>query len=444
MFEDRERVNSSHCSDTSSDLAQWYFWGGGEKVADLNKAYHYASLALVENKWPFELSLLHAAFVIAGLDSAIGVDEAVRRFRREILSGNQIRRDKALAMLNQLSGFLPHIHTSPASLYVNSSLTKPVNLPARVALQLPQNANKRPVLLADSSGAPSLYWLGGPRAARSSSVNQAVFQQYSINKGGRVDDVRQQLWQVPATMPHSGVLVSLFERKDGSPYESRCTATQLTSLWLLSASHCLFTPEGGGKLVSVNYLADPLDRQASDVVKTPVNKVWRHRQHRPEDQYNGEIGRYSGSDIALFKLARPITLAKPPALSTPTSDDPWVDSIAYPNDKRPNTLWASRCRANFWQEGSDSLSDLYVLDCFSYAGQSGAVLTQEDNGERQIVGVLSARIYNDEIDQPVFAALNTILIKEIQSLLAEDKSELFVMVPIGLGQEPSKLASAKP
>jgi hypothetical protein len=69
------------------------------------------------------------------------------------------------------------------------------------------------------------------------------------------------------------------------------------------------------------------------------------------------------------------------------------------------------------------------------------VLTQYNRGQRQIIGVLSSRIYNDSINQPVFAALNTALIRDIKAVLAGRSSELFVAVPI---TSRSNLAAAKP
>ena len=108
---------------------------------------------------------------------------------------------------------------------------------------------------------------------------------------------------------------------------------------------------------------------------------------------------------------------------------------------RFNTLWASRCRSTLWREGEQALSDLYVLDCFSHAGQSGAVLIQRGAGEGQIVGVLSARIYNDSINQPVFAAFTGPLIKEIRSIIAGEPSSVFIRMPINSGPN---LAEANP
>lgn len=432
------------CEYTNIDLAQWYFWGAGgqgadTQGADIELAYRHATHAVNANHWPYELALMHAAFVIKGLDTELSLEEAVRRYRREILSGNPLRRDKALAMLNQLSMFLPHVSTVANAVFADSGLTKPLALRPTLAVQLSSRGNKRVILAPDTDGAPRLYWVNAVVDA-DKSISLIFQRQASVGASGE-EDVRQQLWWLPVSMPRSGILLSRFTRANGSPYESRCTATQLASQWLISASHCLFTPEGDGQLRSLRFIVDPSVSSASDGAATPVTAVWHHRQHHPKDQHNGELGRYSGSDIALFKLASPIRLDNPPTLATPNSQNPWVENLSYPNDKTRYTLWVSRCRSNLWQRGTQNLSDLYVLDCFSYAGQSGAVLTQNNDSQRQIVGVLSARIYNDSINQPVFAALKPGLIKEIKTVMAGERSALFVAMPI---MSPLNLAGAKP
>jgi V8-like Glu-specific endopeptidase len=427
------------CEYTNIELAQWYFWGEGSQGADIELAYRHATQAVNENHWPYELALMHAAFVIKGLDTGLSLEEAVRRYRREILSGNPLRRDKALAMLNQLSMFLSHVTTVSNGVFSDSRLTNPLALRPTLAVQLSQRGNKSVILASDTDGAPRLYWANAVIDA-DKSISLIFQRQASLGASGE-EDVRQQIWRLPNSMPRSGILLSRFTRTDGSHYESRCTATQLASQWLISASHCLFTPEGDGLLRSLRFIDDPNASSASDGATTTVTEAWHHRQHHPKYQHNGELGRYSGSDIAIFKLASPIPLQNPPTLATPNSQNSWVVSLAYPNDKTRYTLWTSRCRSNLWQRGTQNLSDLYALDCFSYAGQSGAVLTQNNDSQHQIVGVLSARIYSDSINQPIFAALNPSLIKEINTVIAGEHSALFVAMVI---MSPLNLAGATP
>ncbi|MEX1665977.1 trypsin-like serine peptidase [Zhongshania arctica] len=443
-FGENINVSPAVCEYTNIELAQWYFWGEGSQgtntqSADIELAYRHATQAVSANHWPYELALMHAAFVLKGMDTGLSLEEAVRRYRREILSGDPLRRDKALAMLNQLSGFLPRVMTAPNAVFADSRLSKPLALQPTLALQLSKRGKKNLILTADTDGAPRLLWANAVVDA-DKSISLIFQRQASLGASGS-EDVRQQLWRLPTSMPRSGILLSRFTQADGSYYESRCTATQLASQWLISASHCLYTPAGDGQLRSLQFIADPNASSGSDGAATPVTAAWHHRQHHPKHQHNGELGRYSGSDIALFKLASPIPMQKPPMLAIPNSQNLWVESLAYPNDKTRYTLWSSRCRSSLWQRGTQKLGDLYVLDCFSYAGQSGAVLTQNNDSQRQIIGVLSARISNASINQPVFAALTHALIKEIKTVMAGEHSALFVAMPI---MSPVNVAAAKP
>ncbi|WP_295872165.1 trypsin-like serine protease [uncultured Zhongshania sp.] len=435
----------SPCQYSKAELAQYYFWGLGLPAPDIEKAFKFAKQSLKSDKWPYELALLHAAFVIKGLDNSISKVEAVRRFQREILSGDALRRDKALATLNQLSEFLPRVKTVADAVYLDSALKQPAALVPASGFKLTARGNKFLILLADDNGAPSLYW--ATALADDSTSPHLVFQRRASLGAHGAEDIRQQLWRFPSSMPLSGVLLSRFIQSDGSLFESRCTATVLAAEWLISASHCLYTPNGEGHLQSLQFRIDsfsgsiPVAIAQNNHRAMAISSAWQHRQHHPQDQHNGQLGRYSGSDIALLKLATPIQLAKHPKLAVPDRQSVWVESLSYPNDKPFNTLWASRCRSTLWREGEQALSDLYVLDCFSHAGQSGAVLIQRGAGEGQIVGVLSARIYNDSINQPVFAAFTGPLIKEIRSIIAGEPSSVFIRMPINSGPN---LAEANP
>ena len=435
-----EELPSPECQYGNVDLVQGYFWGVAPFSADIDKAYAYALKTLVNDRWPHDLALLHAAFVIKGLDRSFSLSEALRRFSREIKSDNPLRRDKALAVLNQLSEFLPRISTLETGVFADAGLSQAVAVESNLALQILSKGDKRQILLPDHDGVPAIYWMR-QTAAAASEHQTTIFQRYPESGASGIEDTRQQIWRVPRHMPKTGVLRSRVIRPDGSPYESNCTATLIAPQWLISASHCLFTPEGSDRVASVNFIPYSETHMAADLQKIAVAGVWRHRDHRAADQFNGEVGRYSGSDIAIFKLARTLPLTVPPVLATPNATDPWVDSLAYPNDKPANTMWASRCRGSLWREGRGRLSDLFALDCYSYAGQSGAAITQNQAGEQQIIGVLSSRVYNDSLNQAVFAALNPRLISNIQELLAGRSAGLFVAMPIL--PSPS-LAAARP
>jgi len=429
----------------AQDLAQLYFWGDAKLSADLAKAYHFALLSQQHGRWPHALRLLRSAFVLLAMDRSFSPNEAVRQFQREINSGEALRRDKALAVLNQVADLRPRMFATKNAIYGNARLREPLPV-AMSAVVLVSGQDRLRLLIADANGAPQLAWTQGAGdplvSLRETGSGPLFFQRRPTARASGAQDSRQQLWRLPPSSPTTGILISRFRQRDGSFHESRCTASQLNSHWLLSAAHCLYAADGSQFLLSLHYIATPPLSSAADEVAIPVSEAWQHKDHRAEDQQAGNVGRYSGSDIALYRLKRPAgtELNTPVLLAAPTllQGDSWVESFAYPSDKTRNSLWASRCSATLWQRGELSLSDVYALNCYSYPGQSGAALLQKNvekpGAPPQIVGVLSSRISNDEINQPVFAALNSRLIADIHHLIASQNSEVteFEAVAVGL------------
>jgi V8-like Glu-specific endopeptidase len=416
------------CSIQAQDLAQLYFWGAQTVTPavtpNLKKSYQYGLQSKAAGHWPYELRLLRAAYVLAGLDNSYSPDEALRQFLREIVSGEPLRRDKATAVLNQLSYLRPYIKLSAGKVYSDSSLAG-LMTDIENAVLLSQTKNRLRLLVLDQHGLPQLAW------ARSSEVRQAevnktakhrlFLQRLPPHGANGAQDSRQQVWQLPKSVPHTGILISRFRQTDGSLYESRCTANPISEEWLISAAHCLFAPDGSQNVVSLGYVAKPL----TEAGVRQIRSAWFHKLHDPADQIAGNVGRYSGSDIALLQLSDPLVLADSPKLAIPQhhARPNWFDSFAYPSDKAPNTLWHSRCRANLWQSGESLLGDLYGLDCLSYDGQSGAALLQNLAGEVSIVGILSSRIHNKKINQPIFTAFNSALIDDIGLVIAGDTNK---------------------
>jgi len=415
-----EKSAARLCPVRAQDLAQLYFWGGSSVKVNLVRSYGYALKSRKAERWGYDLRLLHSAFVLADFDQSFSPEEALRHFQREIDSGVALRRDKALAVLNQLSSLLPYSTAGAGGVFKDRDFRQPYADVDGVVI-LARGENHQRVLVSDAQGMPQLAWMpvgGGDQPRAQGAIDGLYVQRRPTPGASGAEDSRQQVWRAPQSAPSTGVLLSRFRQRDGSLFESRCTASQLSEQWLISAAHCLFAPDGSRQILSLRYIASPFALANS----IAVTRVWVHREHDSGDQTTGNVASYSGSDIALFKLAQSLPINKRPILAAPLANNPvnWVDSFAYPSDKARHSLWFSRCRASLWQRGEQALSDIYSLDCFSHEGQSGAALLQTISGTPHIIGVLSSRIHNEKINKPIFAALNAGLIADIGRVIADE------------------------
>ncbi len=422
-----EQGTAGLCALLAQDLAQLYFWGSADIGANLAKSYDYALRSRKVEQWPYDLRFLRSAYVLAGLDDSDSAEEALRQFQREIDSGEPLRRDKALATLNQLLNILPPSRPIQALIYTDRQYRQVIERPNIIAVLTKRGPQIR--LLLRHEGTLKLAWARASEVANSKrdiefepALRGLYPEQAGLTAAGEVRDSRHQVWRTPDSAPDTGVLISRFIQRDGSLYEARCTATHLNGRWLISAAHCLYAADGSQNLVSLRYIASPLTLGNS----ISVAAVWVHAGHNPADQLSGDVARYSGSDVALIKLSTALAISTKPRLAAPSDDraGAWVDSFAYPSDKERDSLWFSRCRAGLWLRGDSLLSDLYSLDCVSYEGQSGAALLQTIAGEPHIVGVLSARVHSGEINQPVFSALNGGIIADINLLIESGANNL--------------------
>lgn len=423
LLSHRERAAS--CVGVAADLAQLYFWGALNHPGDITLAQRYFQLAAAGPVLQSNLRALQPALVLLGLDSGMGRREAVRRLQREIRSGDLLRRDKSLAVLNHVAHRLPTVNFLPGSLYLDQGLTQAGDAPRGPALLLASTAQSLGLLLPGRDGAPQLFW------AQADSVTESGkrFTGFFLSSPQQNKDLRQQLWQRPGAKSQTVKLFTVFSPASNEAYENQCSATFISGDWLLTAAHCFYSaadePAARVTAVSIEGLGLHSARRMA------VAEVWVHAGHDEADDARGDLLRYSGSDIAMLRLVRGVASAAAPSLSSllPRASAQ-VQSLGFPRDKRGG-LWSSRCDSKLLDGGRGTMAAVYRFDCVSAPGQSGAAIYDGWLAQGDMVGVLSARARSAQMNTSVYAAFTPDIIAAIEALRSGENSANTVFHRLG-------------
>lgn len=376
------------CPVLAADFALAWFWGAAGAQADASLAAHYAKLARGPQAQD-QLRLLRAALVVAGLDDAFSLDEALRRIRREGERGAPIYADKALAYSNQLSRFM----TS-------------VSLDGRPGLALPDGGGW---VVADAYGWPSRY--AGSAEPKATPAARALF--YTRSPFQRV-----RWWPSATGRQPQGVgrLYARYPEGDGW-----CTATAIAPRWLITAAHCLFEATAGDVLAK--YLRFYLARPEGPGAGIGVKRAWA-LENRHQQLLNGNISAYAGSDLALLELTTGLGGEQPfVSLQLPGGGTQAVELLSYPGDRPAGSLWLSQCQTLPMVEGGGAMA-LVELSCRNRAGQSGALIRQPgiDGGA---IGVLSANISRTGEDAVSVAGMfSHALLSDIEQIVSGSRPGL--------------------
>ena len=368
------------CPQLAAELAMAHFWGGANRPASLVRSAHFAAFADVAPLPRWQLRLLRASFVLAGVQAG-NMDAAIAVFQRELTADSRTRQQQAWSVLNQLAA--------------TGSLSR---LASRYALHLADGG----LLGSDARGSVQRIDSGEYRAV--ADQPPAVFYP-------QWGDSRLPLreWRGPRGGLRVGQLYSYYH----NGHDARCTATALTSRWVITAAHCLYGPEVAAPLADMlRFYPAPAQHPGQSL---GIDAVWmldnRHRQ-----LIAGDIAAYAGSDLALLKLdaAIPGEVVAPQLGAEDAS--PLLYSYAYPEDTPGGSLWLSVCGALAQPSRDQRLMGFWSLDCRSRPGQSGALLWQA--GERPIgVGVLSANLTDSGGVRAIAARFSAPILADIQRIV---------------------------
>ena len=161
-----------------------------------------------------------------------------------------------------------------------------------------------------------------------------------------------------------------------------CTGTLITSEFVLTAAHCVYSSETGAPIAPDDMVFRAGLRQGNVVAERAISQIEAHSRYRADTGHSLENIRH---DVALLRLAQPISTVElnPLVVHDKEVMAGSVSVVSYGRNREDLPSRQDTCQIK------GAVKGIMVMSCRVTFGSSGAPVMREVNGHGQIVSVIS-------------------------------------------------------